>query len=195
VNGTEKLPMIRCRHLHDQLKALELLGASVQSRVLDRLSKATLETIKSTKENQWVPFALAVEIVDCVSAEIGDEGIFNLNIKAFSYSIESTMVGPFFRGALNLFRVKPATVLRLGPFLWKSVCRNCGDISIAERDSSHAHVIFKNLPSIVVSKQSYLMGIAGVLQSILSLTGAEGQVTIESTSEKMQSVTFLASWK
>jgi hypothetical protein len=193
--ATDKPPLIRCRYLHDQLKALELLGAGVKQRILERVSKTTLQMIKSTKETQWVPFEFAVEFVDCISAEIGDEGIFNLNIKTFSYSIESSMVGPVFRGALKIFKVNPTTLLMLGPFIWNSICCNCGDLQIVEKDAKHTQVIFKNLPLEIVNKRSYLMGIAGVLQAIFSFTGVEGQVTIESVSEPTQSVTYVGSWK
>ncbi len=95
--GTQKQrPEIRCRQIKSKLKALELLDDRVRENILGRIDKNTLQAINDAKEDQWVPIENNVEICECVSAEIGEEGNFKWSTKATAISINSMVVGPFF---------------------------------------------------------------------------------------------------
>ncbi len=178
---------IRCRQVQSKLKALELLDDGVKEKILGRIDKNTLQAINNTKEDQWVPIENNVEICECVSAEIGDEGNFNWSTKATAISIKSMVVNPFFLSALNMLKIRRKTMIELAPQLWQSVFRNCGDMLSADIDSDSIRLVLKDLPSAMVGSRPCLVSTAAFIQGLMDFSGAKYSVALKEYSEKDRS--------
>lgn len=175
--------------------ALESLGDEKKNRVLGRLSKDTLQAIQNAKEDGWLPIAVNLELVRCAAAELGEDEVHRLGMKSFTFSVNSFVVGPFFRTAITLFKIKPSAVFKLSPQIWKSIHRNCGDLTVVEKEIKTVQILLSNVPLEMASSRSYLIGIAGCLQAVLALSNVTGKVVLESQSEKDHSAAYLLSWK
>jgi hypothetical protein len=175
--------------------ALESLGDEKKNRVLKLLSKDTLQAIQKAEEDRWLPLAANLEFVSCAMTELGEAELFQLALKSFTFSVNSLMVGPFFRTAINLFKIKPSAVFKLSPQIWKAIHRNCGELTVVEKEKRTVQILLSNLPSEMASSRSYLIGIAGCLQAVLGLSDVEGKAVLEKRSEKDHSAAYLLSWK
>lgn len=175
--------------------AIEALGEEKKNRVLGRLSNETLQAIQQSKEDDWLPIAVNLELVSCLSAELGEAELYHLGMKSFTNSVSSYVVGPFFRTAINLFRIKPSSVFRLAPQIWKAIHRNCGELTVTEHGKQAEQILLSSLPIEMASSRPYLIGIAGCFQAVLALSEVEGKVTLEKQSEKDCSATYHLSWK
>ncbi len=105
MDDKNKRPEVRCRQIHSKLKSLDLLGPEVKKLVLERFSKTTMQTVQKAKDDQWVPVEYNIELTEAVAAETAEEGVFEWSRKAVTYSIKSSVIGPFFLAALNMFKV------------------------------------------------------------------------------------------
>jgi hypothetical protein len=172
VDDKNKRPEIRCSQVRSKLKSLDLLGPEVKKLVLEQFSKTTTQAIREAKDADWLPVDYNIELCDCVAAEIGEAGVFDWSRKAVTYSIKSSVIGPFFLAALNMFKFKPSSVLKLAPHLWKSIYRNCGEVSNVEISPGCTHLIIKGLPPVMLKSRLYLIGIAAFVQALAEFGNA-----------------------
>jgi hypothetical protein len=191
----EKEALVSAHQIQNRLNHLNLVtNNKVIDRILARIPKTTLQTVKQAKKDQWLPVMLYCEINDCIAAEIGDEGCYNLSFRSFNKVVDSSIVSPFFRAALNLFKVNPKTVLKLFPIFTKSIYRNTGEVSILEKGPTRVQILFKNLPPFVAGNRNHLMGLAGGIHAVFSFSGAKALVILEKFSAETGEATFIASW-
>lgn len=162
--------------------------------MLERFSKDTLKIIQESKEDQWLPVEYDIELTNLVGEEIGEEGLMAWNRKSFEQSLESSMVGPFFRAALNLFKIKPNSVLKLCPYLWKSICRNNGKLSVINKGHNCVHIVIEDIPLVMIQSRAYFLGLAASIQSILSYTKVIGKVELKDQSKETQRAVILVTW-
>jgi hypothetical protein len=196
VDDKNKRPEVRCGQIRSKLKSLDLLGPEVKKLVLERFSKATMQTIQKAKDDQWVPVEYNIELTEAVAAEAAEEGVFEWSRKAVTYSIKSSVVGPFFLAALNMFKFKPSSVLKLAPQLWKSIYRNCGEVSNVEISPGCTNLIIKGLPLVMLKSRPYLIGIAAFIQALGEFgDAAESKAVLSRYSEEDRSATIEFKWE
>lgn len=195
MNSKTKSPQIRCRRILDDLNGLDLLDDAVKNRVLERYPEDKLKIIRETNEDKWLPVEYDVELIECLAAEIGDKEVFEWDCRAFAQSIDSTMLGPFFRSALNVFRVTPNTTFKLVPYLWNSIFHNCGHMSVVNKGPGSAQIVLDSMPPIIAGSRPYLLAIAGSTQCLLSFTKSDGQAVLEPKSKETQRAVISLSWK
>ncbi len=153
MNKPEKEPLVSALQIQNRINHLNLVtDKNTIDRILMRIPKATLQIVQQAKKDEWLPVRLNVEITDCIAAEIGIEGCYNLSCKSFHKVVDSSMVSPFILAALNLAKIKPSTILKLAPFFWKSIYHNCGEVSVEQLAPTRIRVTINNLPDIVLPK-------------------------------------------
>lgn len=194
MNALEKRPEIRARHILSKLKALESLDASVMKRVLDRFPKDALETIQTAEEDQWLPLEYNIDLSENVAAEVGETGIYQWGMKSFEYSINSSMISPFIRAALDMLKIGPKPLLRFAPRFWKSVYRNCGEMSVVEERPGCVRISLNDLPPIMVKSRILIITIAAFIQALGNFRGIQGQTVIEKISQETRSAVIVVSW-
>jgi hypothetical protein len=195
VDDKNKPPEIRCKQIRSKIKALDILDAEVKRKVLERFPKDISDVVKKAKDDQWLPVEYNIQLTECVAAEIGEEGVFDWSCKAVTYSIKSSVVGPFFIASLNMFKFKPSSVLKVAPQLWKSIYRNCGEFSSNQISESCIHYMIKGLPLVMLKSQPYLIGIAAFIQALGALgDAAESKAVLSTYSEADRDATIEFTW-
>ena len=196
MNTTENEPLIPAHVIQNRLKHLPLVADSLTiDRILARIPKDILQTIEQAKEYEWLPVKLSTDINGYIAAELGEEGVYNLSYQSFHKIIGSSIVSPLFRAALNIFRIQPQTLLKIVPFFWKSLYRNCGEVSIIERGPSQVQILFTDLPPFLAGNREYLMGIAGAIHGLSSIIRVKATVILENNSEETQKVSLILAWE
>lgn len=194
MGASEKRPEIRCKQMKSKLQALDLFGPAVRDRILQRFSKDTIAAIFRAKDEDWVPIEFNIDLCECIKSEVGEQGIYEWGVKTFNNSINSSMIAPFIRVALNLFKTGPGTILLLGPSMWKSIYRNCGEISINRKKPGCIEIVFSNLPPVMARSRICMVGMAAFLQGIVPFTGVKGNVLLEQLSEENRQALIVANW-
>jgi hypothetical protein len=191
----DKRPEIRCRVIRNRLKALELFDSPLRKRILERLSEKAFQAIHSAHEDDWVPIEYNVELSESLAAEMGEEGIYNVGVKAFDSSINSSFIAPFIRAALTLVKVRPNLLLKLAPQFWNSIHRNCGELSIEEKGPGQIQVVLKDLPLVMVKSRNHMLSVAAFVQAFSPYSEVQGSAVLEEVSEKTQSAVISVSWE
>ncbi len=196
MDTTANEPLVRCLVIQNRLKNLNLVAdKEAIKRILARIPKETLKTVQEAKKDQWLPGTLFSDINYCIAAEIGEEGVYNLSRKAFNKIIYSSIVTPLFRAALNIFKIQPKTFFKLVPLFWKSIYRNYGEVSIIERGPNQIQILFHDAPSIFAGKRVHLMGVAGAIEGLISVSGARPIVILENHSGETHQASFMLAWE
>jgi hypothetical protein len=197
----ERNPEIQCGNIQNKLRALEVFSPDIRNRILERFPKTTLQIVNKAKSNQWVPVHYSVELSDCVAASmtehpesIREEKIFNWSLKAATYSIESSLVAPFMRAALNLLMIKSTIVLKMCPQLWETIHRNCGKLIASEKKPGYLEIRLKDMPPVMVKSRPYLIGVTAFIKSMLNFGRARGNVVLEEISEDTNSAVLFVTW-
>jgi hypothetical protein len=195
VDDKNKPPEIRCRQIRSKIKSLELLDPAVRKRILERFSKDTMQAIQKAKDDQWLPVEYNIALAECAAAETSEEGVFDWSCKAVSYSIKSSVVGPFFIASMNMFKFKPSSVLKVAPQLWKSIYRNCGEFGSSQISANCVHCMIKGLPLVMLRSRPYLIGIAAFIQALGELgDAAKSKTTLSQYSEVDRNAIIEFTW-
>jgi hypothetical protein len=196
LNALKKRPEIRSGFLHQTLKMIELLDPAVKKRILDRVPQATIQAISKAKENEWLPLEYDILITEHMMAEISEEEYTKRTIAASKSAIESSLMGPFIRSALYLFKISPKTVLKIGPQIWSTCYRNCGNISVVEKGPCCVQIVLEDLPQVFVDSRPYLLTTSLFIHAMDNFTGAQNiKVVIEQQSKMNRSAVFSVTWE
>jgi hypothetical protein len=195
LKDSEKRPEIRCRVVLNRLKALEIFEPSIQKKILSRLSAETDAAIHSAGEDDWIPIEYNIELSDCVAAETGEKGIFDLGVKGFELSIKASFIAPFIRAALALLKTKPNLLLRLAPQFYNSIHRNCGELSVVQKTPGHVDVHLEDMPLVLVTRRNFLVAVAAFIQAFSPYSGVKGSAVLEQISEKTRSAVIAVKWE
>lgn len=191
----EKKPEVRSGFLQQELKALEKLDPAVRKRILDRIPKTTVQTIYQVKDNTWLPLEFDIQLSENIMAELDEEAFVKLNLTVNKSLIASSFFGPFIRSALYLFKISPQTLLKIAPQIWNSCYRNCGKISVVEKELYRIHIVLEDLPLEFVESKPNLIAISAFIRALDDFTGAKHtKVLIEQQSKLTRSVVFNVSW-
>jgi hypothetical protein len=193
--ASKKRPEIRCRVIRNRLKALELFDSATKRKILDRISKTTLLFTQCVEEDQWVPIEYNVELSEQVAAETGEKGIFDLGLRGFNLSIDSSFIAPFIRAALSLAKVRPNLLVRLAPQFWNSIHRNCGQVSVVEKAPRLVHVLLRDLPKAMIRSRNHMMSVVAFIQAFSPYTEIKGSAALEEMSEINQSAVISICWE
>jgi hypothetical protein len=188
-------PTMRSQQIKQRIQSIGMVfGKDVQKKIMSRIPKETLQTISQAEDDQWLPVKLNVEIFDCIAAEVGEEGIYNLSAKSFNKILASSTVSQLFRSALHLFRIQPTTLVKLTGLFWRAIYRNCGDLSVVKGEQNQAVVLWSNIPPFIGKNRNYLMAIAGGIHSVIAYGGANPRVTLKEYSEEKREAAYVLSW-
>lgn len=193
MQNSKKERLVHCQVVQNRIKHLNLVtDEKTIERIIARIPKDTLKTVLEAKKDKWLPINLFLEINDHIAKEIGEEGSYNLSVKSFNKITESSIISPFIRAALYIFKVSPDKVIGLLPLIWRTLYRNTGEITIEQIEPRRLRVSFVDLtPN---TSRSNMMAIAGAMNAIFSFSGVKSIVYIESFSPEEQKATFIASW-
>lgn len=69
--------------------------------------------------------------------------------------------------------------MQLGYYIWKSMYRNCGELSVTRITDGQHQVVIKNLPQCVVECRPYLLGTGVAFVCLFALGNIKAKVTLE----------------
>jgi hypothetical protein len=186
-------PEARCIEVKNKIKALDLLGPEIKDRILKRLSEPTYKSILRTEDDKWIPVEMFIELLNCIAAEIGEQGIYDWNLKAFEYSIKSSVLGTYMRTAVNLFGIQPKSLSKLVPYIWKHFYRNCGELSVEEKGENQIVFVATGLPPAILGCRAHLLCTGAAFVFLFSLNNITAQLEIEQPKDA-RNVLFIISW-
>ncbi len=170
-------PAIRGAYLRDNYAVVERLGPGVAALVNERLHDDTRAALAAVRPDDWAPVQLDVAVTHAIYEALGEPGLRRANREVFLAAVEGPMLKPIFAGLQRMFGITPLALLRLGPRLWNTIYRDCGDLSLEQHDGGNA-VVLDRAPDVLLTTPSYFVGVAGVIDACFVLARRNGSVAI-----------------
>ena len=185
-------PQIRVAQLKADLEVLPEIWPDRAGRIRVRLRPETLLAIESATRLDWMPFAVDLEVVEAVHAEVGDDGVREWSRRALLRTARAPLLKPLVDGAVRLFGLEPGGVLRFAPKVWGTIFRHCGDLEVVGGDRE-ARVSLVRLPP-AVRHHPFLVSIAGAVEATGEICRVQGRVTFEPRAASSDRADFVLRW-
>jgi hypothetical protein len=164
-------PAIKASYFQANVAALELLGP-LRARI-EGLMAAEIAATQRASRADWLPMAWDQKLSRIVAEVAGPQGVVVTNRGAFLAASDGPFLRPIIQGTIRVFGVTPRALLRSVDRAWRAGSKNAGymDVEIGESEGWVHHRDMK-------ADEQWYLGLVGVLEGILELTGFEGTVTM-----------------
>jgi hypothetical protein len=183
---------IRAAQLQAQLQALEQLDHADASRIVAELEPATLQRITHATRVDWLPVELHLELAQAGLRLLGEQGLRDWGRASLARAMRTTFLGPIFEGAVRLFGLSPAALVRTAPSVYQAVFRDCGGLVAVELEERLWRVVLQDLPK-EVRGRAFLVAMAGALEATIEVGKRKGEVRLL-TPEPGQSAEYEVTW-
>jgi hypothetical protein len=160
-------PQIKASYFRANLDALAVLGeqrAAVEARMTEEI-----EATRRASRADWLPMAFDQKLSAIVAEVAGRDAVIATNRVAFLAAADGPFLRPVVQGALRVFGVTPKGILRQIDSTWNAGTRHAGrmEVILGEREATIHH-------RGMVADEIWYLGMIGILQGILELTGFDG---------------------
>jgi hypothetical protein len=169
---------IRAAQFKEVLLALVALGNERASLILADVPPRDLRRIERASAFDWLPIEIDLGLCRIVQAAVGEAGLRAWGRAAALRSIQGSLFRPLVDASIRVFGLKPATLLRLAPLVWRSTFRGAGGLTVRLIEP--------------MRERAFLLTIAGSLEAAFELAGRPG--TIELVVPPEGDPRFIASW-
>ncbi|MCR9159415.1 MAG: hypothetical protein ACE37F_23085 [Nannocystaceae bacterium] len=175
--GTPGLvPVIRVRQMRENLAALDCFEPELQARIRARLAD-TVGLIEDAPSSSWLPIEVDAEVAETVGALAGVEGARRWGRRGLQRSFGAPFLQSIVRGAVGVFGLDPAKIVRFVPRGVSNIYRNCGTWEAIAADGGFVDLRWSDPPASFASKvckESF----AGALEAIFEALDRSGTVTL-----------------
>lgn len=164
-------PLMRGSQLQANLAALSGLGSS-EEQAIRAAARGAVEQIEAAIAVTWLPLALDVELTDAVVAVVGHERMRDWAADAIERSTRGPLLRPILT-ALKALGMTPSRLLGRVPLGWSLIYRHCGALRVSTVDPRTVLIEHVDPPDSLHLPVTYLEGIAGTLEGLMRMSGAE----------------------
>lgn len=158
------------------------------------LSPASVQQIEQTPRSLWVPLELDIELAEVVCARLGEEATRQWSRDAMVKSFEGPLLNPITQATIQIFGLKPSSLLRFAPRMWPAICRGCGELGVgAASGASSLELQLTRAPALLLASRPYVISLAGACDGALGLCKGHGRTEFVIKPET-SSVVFSAHW-
>ena len=184
-------PVIRVRHLKENVAALDCFDSEVQAAIRRDLGD-TVGLVERSASSAWLPIEVDIELGEAVGRACGEDGVYEWSRRALERSMGGPLLSGIVRGALGMFGPDPKGLLKLVPRSISSVYRNCGTWSSTEISAKAVDLHWHEVPQAFKASELSQVGFAGAFVAVLDVVRASGEATCAATPD---GIDFRIRWR
>jgi hypothetical protein len=186
---------MRATHTKSLLRSVRKLPPSEQVPILSAIGEATAEKIDAAIGVGWLPMTLHMLLADTIRAQIGSERNIHLWRQTMTETYERVLLRGFIDASVDLFGLTPASLFRQGPYIYRQLTRNLGDLTIeTQPDTETGNIHLLGFPANEFDLVCYSEGLIGCLESSITRGRGKGSVTLTDLDAKKGDLHFHAAW-
>lgn len=155
-----------------------------RNRVLEKVSRATQNTIARTRADDWLPAALAVEVCNALVDALGSERA----VEFWRDVVYDSWVGGLLEPLLANGGGGPGGarhgLLTLAPAAWSMSARDCGQVVLVDDGDGRVRLEARDLPPDVRESLGIQVMYAGALQAMLAFSRLSASVEIQAEGDR-----------
>jgi hypothetical protein len=172
-------PAVRASAVRDTLTFLDKFEEGAQSRVLERVPRASREVIESTPRSSWISIEHDHWTIDAMIDNFGRERAISCWRGAMVNLVDRPLLRNFVSGMVKVMGRDPVSVVRFFAKGWPLVYQDlCEPRLIATRDGQPT-IRFENIAPAVRQYSNYLYSWHGVCQGFAHIAQVRGSVDFE----------------
>jgi len=186
---------MRAAHTQTLVASVRKLAVAERTTILDAVTADRLTEIESVFPMFWLPMTAHMALSDAIRDTVGPERNRRIWRSTMDSSYQRPLLQGFVSGAVGLFGMTPASLFRQGPRIYGQLTRDLGAVTFDPVGENGGTVYLRGFPAKDFRFICYIEGLAGCLESTISLTRAIGEVTPLDADEKRGDVSYRVRWE
>jgi hypothetical protein len=171
-------PAIRNSWTRVAMRRIRSFQPDDRNRVLDKISRATQNTIARIRADDWLPAALAVEVCDALAEALGSERAVEFWRDVVYDSWVGGLLEPLLAKSGDSGEGRKHGLLTLAPAAWSLSARDCGQVVLVDDVEGRVKLEARGLPPAVRQSLGIQVMYAGALQAMLAFSRLSASVEI-----------------
>jgi hypothetical protein len=190
-------PALRANWTRMMLDYYELhLPPSAKSALEEQLDPQVRARLMAAGPLQWLPADVHMHILTAPLAVMGADAYRTFWHDMMIDSFDRPLFRSFVHGAVTAFQGLSGHVYRMVPRGFGLIARDCGEIDVEViGKEKRAEVIWRSIPLVLRRQGAFPIAWAGTLQSVLTISGLQGSVSIELDDNHPSRVHYHATWR
>lgn len=169
--------------MKENLASLSDFGRPIEARIRDAMPTDVLEWIDAATRVNWFPVQTDIALTEAVARCAGAEGLARWSADTMRRSFEGPMLKPIVDGAIRIFGLSPAGMLKFAPTAWAHIYRNCGALEYKVLRPGAVELHNTGAAAQVVHSEAYLTGVTASIGAVLDVCRAKGEGTYRREAE------------
>lgn len=165
----------------------------VHDEVVARIPEASLDAIVNTGRTGWIPIEHDHHLPDALVAVLGNKATAALVAEAVLQHTEAPILKTMISGAIRLFGLNPASLVKVLPRAWSLVYRDFFTLEVVDREDTSASLKLIDIHPEVFRYPNYFVTWDGIFDGIFALTKADGMHRL-ALDEETRSGTWRLEW-
>jgi hypothetical protein len=152
------------------------------------------EWLEESTWHTWVDLERHVGLLNAAAEVVGLEGVHQVGRLRVTSELESGVMGAIVRSWLRTFAGRPASLLRVAPYLWRAGVRDGGEMAVEEAGDALLRFRFVHAPTALRTSSAWRALLAGFADGLFELAQVKGQVDFILPEERADEVEVVARW-
>ncbi len=186
---------VRARHMKLFLACVDAQEPTARAAITGAMRASDLELVRESGPTGWLPAEVNASATEVVWSALGPRAREAFFLRLGVADCDSSMLQSTVNGAVRLFGVEPARVLRWMPRAWTQIYRDSTQITVADAGVSSVRITFDALPPCLVRAAGWPGSVACSLGALFNVIGRVGAVAVEGVEPKARRMTLRARWE
>jgi len=186
---------MRAAHTQSLIGSVRSLNLAERAPVMDAVGPARVAEIDGATPLLWLPMELHMRLSDALRDTVGAERNRRIWRSTMDASYDRPILHGFVSAAVDLFGVTPASLFRQTSRIYSHLTQGLGDLAFEATGSTSGRVILRGFPASDYRFICYVEGLAGCLESTISVTRAIGEVTPTDVDDTRGDVAYVVRWE
>ena len=163
-----------------------------RTRLLTAIGEEARGAIRSAGLLDYVEASVFRNLLRGVYITLGEDDRNVYYSKALALALDTPLLKPLYKGGSGMFGRGPSGILRMTPFVWKLLTRDCGTVTAIKGEPRSLGLVFAvGLP--FIDDEAFIAGMAGYMHGALAWTETIGEVT-STVDRDEQAIHYHAVW-
>jgi hypothetical protein len=187
-------PLVRARLCQEWLASIATEEDPYRSRFLTRVTNELRAEIDGATGVSWIPLSIHVKLADIQLEAFGAARAHDYYRRVFSRALTGPFLGPLVRTGARVLGVSLCSFVRWASKGYQASYKNAGVLDGEVLGPGHARVVFRELPSICVASEAWLMSAQGSAYGLYDVLGLDGVVRLNMQARAERSTTLELEW-
>jgi hypothetical protein len=188
-------PECKGSYARSLLAAVDTLGGSTAAAIRHATPPEAIARIESAVATEWIPFEHYQAVAEAVRKELGDAQNRRFWHKVTARNFASPLLHHLIEGAVRVFGMSPAGLLKIAPRGRDLMVRGCGTLTFTNGSELRSGVlVLDHFPPSLFATGTTLEIVGATFEGFFEIAHTRGTVTVTEQDPTRARAVFLVRW-